>query len=195
MSIFRTFFELGVHHILAIDGLDHMLFILALCSIYLLRDWRSVIILVTAFTIGHTLTLILVTLDYFQADSALIEFLIPVTIFITAGSNIIKGSTAFQRKSKLQVNYLYAAFFGLIHGMAFANELKALLGRDTKLVEKLLSFNLGLEIGQLVVVLFFLTLGGIVISVGGVNRRDWNLGINSAIAGISLILMLEAKFW
>lgn len=151
--------------------------------------------MVTAFTLGHTLTLILVTLDYFKADSALIEFMIPVTIFITAGSNIVKGSSAWQRKAKLQVNYLYAAIFGLIHGMAFANELKALLGKDRKIIEQLLSFNLGLEIGQIVLVLGFLTIGGIIISVGGVNRRDWNLGVNSAILGISIILMLESSFW
>jgi hypothetical protein len=195
MSTFQLFYEVGVHHILAMDGLDHVLFILALCSIYLLRDWRKVLILITAFTLGHTFTLALVTLNFFKAQSDIIEFLIPVTIFVTAASNIWKGSSAFQRTSKFQLNYLYAAFFGLIHGMAFANELRALLGKDDQVVTKLLAFNLGIEIGQIVVVGIFLLAGYIFIGLFGINRRDWNLVINSAIAGISLLLIIEAKFW
>ena len=195
MSTFQLFYEVGFHHILAMDGLDHILFILALCSIYLLRDWRKVLILITAFTFGHTLTLALVTLNIFKAESNIIEFLIPVTIFVTAASNIWKGTSAFQRSSKFELNYLYAAFFGLIHGMAFANELKALLGKEKQVVLKLLSFNIGIEIGQIAVVGIFLLAGYIFIGLFGINRRDWNLVINSAIAGISLLLILEAKFW
>jgi hypothetical protein len=195
MSTFQLFYEVGVHHILAFEGLDHILFILALCSIYLLRDWRKVLILITAFTLGHTLTLALVTLNFFKAQSNIIEFLIPVTIFVTAASNIWKGSSAFQRGPKFQLNYLYAGFFGLIHGMAFANELRALLGKDDQVVTKLLAFNLGIEIGQIVVVGVFLLAGYIFIGLFGINRRDWNLVINSAIAGISLLLIIEAKFW
>jgi hypothetical protein len=195
MSTFQLFFNVGIEHILNIEGVDHILFIIALCSIYLLRDWRRVIILVTAFTLGHSLTLALVTLQFFQTNSELIEFLIPITIFITASTNIYKGSKAFQRSSKWQINYLFAAFFGLIHGMAFANELRALIGREEQLVNKLLAFNLGIEVGQLAVVGIFLIAGYLFISLLSFNRRDWNLVINSAIAGISLLMMIEAKFW
>jgi len=193
LSEFQLYFELGLDHILDIKGYDHILFVISLCALYIISDWKKVLILVTAFTIGHSITLALATLEIISMDSELIEFLIPVTIFITAASNLFSKPGA--DIAKVQTNYFFAAFFGLIHGMGFSNYLRSLLGKDTTIFTQLFAFNIGIEIGQIIIVGVFLVISAIFISILGVSRRDWNLIISSAIAGIALTLMLENKFW
>ena len=190
MSAFSLYFKLGLTHILDIQGYDHIMFVVALCAIYLMRDWRKILILVTAFTIGHSITLALATLRLVQIDANLIEFLIPVTIFITAVSNIIRKSGAYLPRVA-PLNYAFALFFGLIHGLGFSNYLRSLLGRNESLVTPLLSFNLGLEVGQIVIVAIFLISSSLAVGLLGVSRRDWKLVISSAVAGIALMLMVE----
>lgn len=194
MSEFQLYFGLGKDHILDVNGYDHILFVIALCILYSLREWRQVLILVTAFTLGHSITLALATLEIIKVNVALIEFLIPVTILITAVSNIIRKGDGPTGRS-LQLNYAYAAFFGLIHGMGFSTYLKSILGRDHTIFTQLLAFNLGLELGQIIIVLFFLVLGFILVDLFGVNRRDWKLVISSAVAGIAIILIKDKIFW
>ncbi|MFP4090593.1 MAG: HupE/UreJ family protein [Cyclobacteriaceae bacterium] len=194
MSTFSLYFNLGLTHILDINGYDHILFVVALCAIYLLRDWKKVLIIVTAFTIGHSITLAMATLDVINVNAELIEFLIPVTIFITALSNIFRKQKKMDTGS-VQLNYAFALFFGLIHGMGFSNFLRSLLGRDESIVMQLLAFNLGLELGQLVIVTFFLVASFVVVNIMSVARRDWKIVISSAIAGIALTLMIETSFW
>ena len=172
------------------QGYDHILFVIALCALYLLRDWRKLLILVTAFTVGHSITLALATLRLVNINPALIEFLIPVTIFITAVSNILRSRNA-SLPQVAPLNYAFALCFGLIHGLGFSNYLRSLLGRDESLVMPLLSFNLGLELGQVVIVLLFLMASSLVVGLLGASRRDWKLVISSAIAGVSLMLMAE----
>src|SRR6185369_17985312 len=117
MSEFGLYFGLGREHILDyINGYDHILFVLALCAVYLIRDWKKILVLVTAFTIGHSITLALATLNLISVKTELIEFLIPLTIFITAVSNLFKNE-ASEYKRNIQINYFFALFFGLIHGM------------------------------------------------------------------------------
>src|SRR5690606_32390491 len=115
------------------------------------------------------------TLDVISVNAELIEFLIPVTILVTAVSNIVKKKDGSGRS--IQLNYAYAAFFGLIHGMGFSNYLKSILGRDERIVTQLLAFNLGLELGQIIIVAFFLVLSFLLTDVFSVNRRDWKLVI------------------
>ena len=194
MSTFSLYFNLGLTHILDIRGYDHILFVVALCALYMLRDWRKVLILVTAFTIGHSLTLVLATLNILRVNAALIEFLIPVTIFVTAISNILRGQKNFSQ-TKAHLNYAYALFFGLIHGMGFSNYLRSLLGREESITVPLLAFNLGLELGQVVIVAIVLVAASVFVSILNVSRRDWKIVLSSAIAGIALTLMTEAKFW
>jgi hypothetical protein len=194
MSQFGIYFQLGKEHILDYaNGYDHILFVLALCAIYLMRDWKKIIILVTAFTIGHSITLALSVFDVVKINAELIEFLIPVTIFITAMSNIIKRGPTYS-ETMVQLNYAYALFFGLIHGLGFSGYLKALLGKE-KIVSQLFAFNLGLELGQIIVVVLFLVISFIMVDIFGINRRDWKLVLSSGIAGISLILIKDAIFW
>jgi hypothetical protein len=194
MSEFQLYFGLGKDHILDVNGYDHILFVIALCILYSIREWRQVLILVTAFTLGHSITLALATLEIIKVNVALIEFLIPVTILITALSNIIRKGDGPTGRS-LQLNYAYAAFFGLIHGMGFSTYLKSILGRDHTIFTQLLAFNLGLELGQIIIVLFFLVVGFILVDLFGVNRRDWKLVISSAVAGIAIILVKDKIFW
>ena len=190
MTTFSLYFQLGLTHILDIRGYDHILFVVALCAMYLLRDWRKILLLVTAFTVGHSITLALATLRLVRLDPDLVEFLIPVTIFITAVSNIVrKRGAALPRVAPL--NYGLALVFGLIHGLGFSNYLRSLLGKEQSIVGPLVSFNLGLELGQLVIVLVFLLSGSVVVGLLGAARRDWKLVISSAIAGISLMLVVE----
>lgn len=195
MSEFELYFGLGKDHILDYaNGYDHILFVIALCALYQLREWKQVLILVTAFTVGHSITLALSTLNIVNVPAEIIEFLIPVTILITAVSNLFKNEELMSTRA-MQLNYFYAAFFGLIHGLGFSNYLKSILGRDKSIISQLFAFNIGLEIGQIIIVGIFLALGFILVDLFGVNRRDWKLIISSAVGGIALILIKDKIFW
>lgn len=194
MSTFSLYFNLGLTHILDINGYDHILFVIALCAVYVLGDWKKVLIIVTAFTIGHSITLALSTLDILTINPALIEFLIPVTIFITAVSNIFRRQRVLDKRG-VQLNYAFALFFGLIHGMGFSNYLRSLLGRDESIVMQLLAFNIGLEIGQIIIVALFLVFSFVLVNIVQVAKRDWRIVISSAIAGIALTLIMDAQLW
>lgn len=195
MTEFQLYFSLGKDHILDYaNGYDHILFVVALCALYIMRDWKKLLILVTAFTVGHSVTLALSTLEIVTVDPAVIEFLIPLTILITAVSNLFRNED-HQTVLSLQLNYAYALFFGLIHGLGFSNYLKSILGRGESIVTQLLAFNLGLELGQIIIVVIFLVASFILIDLAGRSRRDWKMVISSAIAGIALILMKDKIFW
>ena len=195
MNEFRLYFGLGKDHILDYqNGYDHILFVMALCALYTFQDWRRVLILVTAFTIGHSITLALATLDVIRFRSDLVEFLIPLTIFFTASANIFRREEVISDR-KIQTNYAFALFFGFIHGMGFSNYLQAILGQSESITLPLFAFNVGLEFGQIVIVVLFLSTCFIFVYLFGVSRRDWKMVISSAIAGISLILMKDAAFW
>ena len=194
MSEFWLYFSLGLEHILDPRGYDHIMFVIALCALYVIQDWKKLLLLVTAFTIGHSITLALATLRLIHVDSDLIEFLIPVTIFLTAFSNIVIG-TDKPGKGKMQTNYILALFFGLIHGMGFSNYLRALLGKDESIITQLFAFNIGLEAGQIIIVAIFLIVTFIFIDIVRIKRRDWRLVISSVVMGISFTMMMDAKYW
>ena len=192
MQEFKTWFEIGFDHIINYQALDHILFIVALTVIYNIKMIKKIVILITAFTIGHTLTLILSTLNLIQYDQKIIEFAIPLTIAITAINNIRKRNQALL--GGVNLNYYLALFFGLIHGLGFSNYLKALLIGDNILLE-LFSFNIGVEIGQIVIVLLFLCVGFMFSKIFFSKRNEWILFVSSLILGISLLLIANAKFW
>lgn len=195
MSEFSLYFGLGKDHILDYaNGYDHILFVVALCAIYLVRDWKKILILVTAFTIGHSITLALATLDIISVHSKFIEFLIPLTIFITSFSNLFRKEESIDH-GRVQINYVFALFFGLIHGLGFSNFLRSLLGKESNIISPLLAFNLGLELGQIIVVILFLAMAFITVDLLKVSRRDLKLVLSSAIAGIALILLKDRVFW
>ena len=188
MQDFKLYFELGWQHILDWQGYDHILFLLALCGVYLISDWKKVLILVTAFTLGHSITLMLSVLKIVSIDTTWIEFLIPVTILITAISNILSKR---KKSSKITIKYLLAILFGLIHGLGFSNYLKSLLGKSTNISLELLAFNIGLEFGQIIIVISTLLLSFVLISFVKIRRWDWNFFLSSAIFGISFVMAIE----
>jgi|SRR5688572_11197377 len=194
MSDFELYFGIGKDHILDYkNGYDHILFVVALCTIYLIRDWKKLLVLVTAFTIGHSVTLALATLEIISFNQNLVEFLITLTIFITAVSNIFRKTEISDRTT--YINYGYALFFGLIHGLGFSNTLRTMLGKDRSIVTQLFAFNLGLEVGQIIIVGVFVFIGFILVDLFTVNRRDWKLVISSIIAGMALLLMKDRIYW
>ncbi len=191
MTSFEAYLRLGFAHITDLQGYDHILFIIALCAVYQLGNWRRVLILVTAFTVGHSITLALATLRLFAYRTEVIEWLIPVTIFITAVGNLLAGpaKSAPAKGSFRYGRYGLALLFGLVHGLGFSNFLRSMLGREANIVQPLLAFNLGLEMGQLLIVGIILVLAFLSTRFGRVAPRDWNLVISGAVAGIALTLI------
>ena len=170
MQDFLFYLQLGWEHIISKDALDHQLFILALIAIFSFRDWKKVLILVTAFTIGHSLTLVLSALDVFRFPSDWVEFLIPCTIVFTALDNIIFSKN---EKKLIQLNYYLALLFGLIHGMGFANSVRMMLANEQDITLPLFGFNVGLELGQIVVVAIALFIHYIFSEVLKLSNKIW----------------------
>lgn len=193
---FGLYFNLGLEHITDPNGYDHILFIIAMCAIYRISHVGKVAMMVTAFTVGHSISLALATLNIVPVWGALIEFLIPVTILITCIQNI-----AFPPKSDVVAanniartdywRYFWILSFGLIHGLGFSNFLRETLVSDESIFTPLLAFNIGLEVGQLLIVLAILFVGFIFLNILQRQQRDWIFFISGAVAGISFIMALE----
>lgn len=169
MNDFALYFETGWHHIISWDALDHLLFIAALTATYLAADWKQLLVLVTAFTIGHSLTLALSVYDIIRFNSAWVEIAIPLTIMITALKNIFLP----KQQESIRLNYGIALVFGLVHGMGFAGTIRFMLAGGQQILTPLLSFNLGLEAGQLLVVAILLLLGYLLVTRLSLPRKWW----------------------
>jgi hypothetical protein len=194
MSEFQAYLQLGFEHITDPQGYDHILFVIALCTIYTLRDWKKVLILVTAFTVGHSVTLALATLNMVSFRSDVIELLIPITILITALVNMtyrIPKTTLVTETKSSPLRYVLALGFGLIHGLGFSNYLRSLLGGEATIFQPLLAFNVGLELGQLLIVLVVLLLAFFLIDLGRVPKRSWNFIVSGIVAGMALSLIIN----
>ena len=187
MNDFAFYFNLGWKHIISTDALDHQLFIGVLAAIYLLPNWKQVLILVTAFTIGHSLTLVLSTYNIIQFSNKWVEFLIPLTIVITSMVNFFRKN--FQSAS-FKLQYLLAAVFGLVHGLGFANTIRFMLAENQKIIIPLLSFNLGLEAGQVLVVAIILAMSYLLVNMLSINRKLWVWSISSLALFWSLYLCI-----
>jgi len=198
MDDFLIYLRLGFDHITDPSGYDHILFVIALCAVYTIRQWRQVLILVTAFTIGHSVTLALATLQLIHYKTAFIELLIPITILITAVVNFSfrePASRTFSASSAYRSGrYVLALLFGLIHGMGFSNYLRSLLGREADIVKPLLAFNIGLELGQLVIVSFVLGLAFVMIDLLQRSRLRWTLVVSGIVAGMALSLIINNEY-
>ena len=164
------YFEIGWQHIIAWDALDHLLFVLALSALYLIGNWKQVLILITAFTIGHSLTLVLSVYNMVRVDGKWVEFLIPCTIIVTAVLNLFEKK--YEPRS-LRLNYFLALFFGLIHGLGFANAIRFMLAKDQGIGWSLFGFNMGLEAGQVAVVTAILILSFLLVNKAGLKRKWW----------------------
>jgi hypothetical protein len=189
MDLFSAYFSMGFEHISDIKGYDHMLFIIILCSIYSVSDWKKVAILITAFTLGHSTTLALSALKIIITNAELIEVLIPVTILFTSIANLFHNPAESQKN--VSYNYFLALVFGFIHGMGFSNFFNALMGDSMNIIYPLFAFNVGLEVGQLLIVAVFFAVYSLLNKVFKIEQKSWILFISGMGAGISMIMILE----
>lgn len=188
MQDFLFYLNLGWEHIISLDALDHQLFVLALIAVYSFNDVKKILILVTAFTIGHSVTLALSIFDIVRINSAWVEFLIPLTIVLTSLGNILMKN---KKQSQSKINYYLALIFGLIHGMGFANTARVMIAKSQSIAVPLLGFNIGLELGQIAIVFGILILLFILLKIFKVNQKDWILFVSSGVFALSLKMTLE----
>ena len=192
MNDFVFYFKVGWEHIISKTALDHIFFIAALAAIYMLRDWKQVLILITAFTIGHAITLVLSAKDIISVNSTVVEFLIPCTIVFTAISNLFLKT--FTPRA-IRINYFLALFFGLIHGLAFAQTLKWLLAEDQSFVAAWLSFSVGLELGQILVVLLILLFAELLVGLLRLKRHHWVSLVSVVVFALAMQMAIDRWPW
>lgn len=173
MTTFSGYLQLGIDHILDTQGFDHILFIIVLSAIYPIKAWKKIVILVTAFTIGHSLTLALSALGILQIDANLVETLIPVTIMATGIINVYKIYTDRLEEGNIYLNYILASGFGLIHGLGFSNYFKAILGQEVSILKPLFAFNVGVELGQIFIVIGAVGLSTLFIEMVKIPVKYW----------------------
>jgi hypothetical protein len=187
--MFSDYLRLGLDHILDPNGYDHILFVTVLCALYDPVQWKKILILVTAFTAGHSLTLALSTMDMISFDPSLIEKLIPVTIIFTGIFNIYTMLGDHVTGNNVRFNYFIALGFGLIHGMGFSNYFKAILGNEESIVKPLFAFNIGVEVGQIVIVVVVMLLGFMLLDVLKLKKTYWTIPISAAAIIIAACLL------
>lgn len=191
MEDFKMYYTEGWNHIMSSDALDHQLFILSLAALFLWKDWRRVLVLVTAFTIGHSLTLALSVYDVIRFSIAWVEFLIPITILLTSIYDLRYLNMSKIEGRNIQFNYIIALSFGLIHGMGFANSIRQMLASDQTIGIPLLSFNIGLEVGQIVLILLILLIAQLLVVNVKLPRKYWILLLSVIPLILSLRMAME----
>ena len=192
---FFQFLELGLWHIADLNGYDHILFIIVACVMFHIREWKKILVLITAFTLGHSLTLALAVLKWIQIDTNFVELLIPITILLTAIWNILPfGKKQDENKGWFSFNYLIVLFFGLIHGLGFSNYLGMLLARNESPVIPLLGFNIGVELCQLLIVFIFMLISFVFLELLKVKMKHWTFSVSVFAILVSLYLISQTDF-
>jgi hypothetical protein len=185
--------QYGINHVLDLNAYDHVLFLIVLTVPYMFKDWKRVLLLVSMFTLGHTLSLILAVYGIISVQAQMVEFLIPITILIIALFNVFTSGKGAQ-KEKIGILFLSTLFFGLIHGLGFAREFKMLLGdSDNKLI-LLFEFALGIELSQIIIVFVVLFIGFLTQTIFRFNKRDWIMIISAIVVGLVIPMILNSEF-
>ena len=194
MNDFMFFLQEGMNHVLDINAYDHVLFLIALAVIFSFQEWKKAISLISLFTLGHTITLLLAAYKIVSFSSEIIEFLIPVTILITCIFNIFS-----KKKKKMflrgNLNLIFAFFFGLIHGLGFSGYFKMLIGGTENKFIPLLEFALGIEIAQILIIFAIFSMEAILAKYIKLSKREWILITSSMVAGVVFPILLENKIW
>jgi len=192
MQDFLFYFKQGLFHVLDFSAYDHILFLIVLAVVFSFKEWRRTLLLITFFTIGHSITLALAAYKVVSFNVDIIEFLIPITIFITGVINVIFVGKINQKNV---INLIFALFFGLIHGLGFSNYFRGMIGKSEEKMMPLLEFALGIEAAQIIIVLGILIIGSILQSLFRVTKRDWILVTSSIVIGFSIQMILERYPW
>ena len=193
MNDFTLYFNMGLDHVLDFSAYDHILFLVVLAVVFNFNQWKKVLWLVTLFTVGHSITLALSAYGILKINIDIIEFLIPLTIFITGTFNILTAKKASSGKEN--INLIFAVFFGFIHGLGFSNYFKMMIGKEEDKLFPLLEFALGIEAAQIIIVLGILIIGTILQNFIRVTRRDWVLVCSSIVIGFAIQMMADRVFW
>ena len=194
ISTFTVYLRLGFEHLLDLQGYDHILFLAVLCAAYSLARWRELLVLVTAFTIGHSVALAVATLRLVRVDTGLVEFLIPVTIVATAVTNLVglrREDPAEHRVAARPLRYGLALGFGVVHGLGFSNFLRLVLGEERSLLVPLLSFNIGLELAQIVVAAGVLVVALVAVRLLSLPQRLWTLLLSVLAGGVAAVMVVQ----
>ncbi len=191
MNDFIFYFNQGVNHITDVSAIDHLVFIITMCAVFRLDQWRKLAVLITAFTVGHSLTLILAGLDIIAIKPVIVETLIPITILMTSITNV---GSANKQNQKVRFNYILVLIFGLIHGMGFSNFFRSMMMgiTDESIILPLFSFNVGIEAGQIIIASLFLSCYVMLSKLFGIRHENWNLYVSGAGGGIAATMILES---
>lgn len=195
MSEFWIYFQIGLKHVLDIHAYDHVLFLIALAIPFSFKDWKRVVLLVTLFTIGHSMALMLSVFEIVTIKVNVVELLIPITILTTALFNLFTAGKS-SKKERINLVFFITLFFGIIHGLGFSNYFKSILGGTaSSKVLPLSEFALGIEAAQVVVVFVVLVLSYIVQTVFRFSKRDWTLVMSAFVIGIVIPMIVENEIW
>lgn len=192
MEDLKFYTEFGLTHVLDVNAYDHVLFFVVLTISYGFKDWKKALWLITFFTIGHTLTLTLSSYHFLYVKMDIVEFLIPLTILLTGLYNI---TTSKKANRKITIGSFFAFVFGLIHGLGFSGAIRILIDDTEQKLLPILEFALGIEIAQIIVVLFVFLLSFIALNVLNIKKRDLILVVSSIVIGIVIPMLVERKFW
>jgi len=193
MDNFILYLNMGLKHVLDFSAYDHILFLIVLAVVFSFNQWKKAFWLITYFTIGHTITLGLSAYGIIDINIGLVEFLIPVTIFITALANVLRAKQASSGKEK--INFVFASFFGLVHGLGFSNYFRMMIGKEEDKFLPLLEFALGIELAQVIIVFGILIIGSLLQGIFHVSKRDWILVCSSITIGFVIPMMTERYPW
>lgn len=195
MSDFWIYFQIGLKHVLDIHAYDHVMFLMALTIPYSFKDWKRILLLVTVFTVGHTLALLLSVYGVIAIKVNIVEFLIPITILITAFFNFFTAGKSSKTES-INLVFFITLFFGIIHGLGFSNYFRTILGGSpTSKLLPLGEFALGIEAAQIIVVFVVLILSYIVQTIFRFSKRDWTLAMSAFIIGVVIPMVIESEIW
>ena len=195
MSEFWIYLEIGLRHVLDIKGYDHVLFLIALTVPYAFKDWKRILLLVSIFTIGHTLALMLSVFNIVMIKASLVEFLIPVTILITALFHLFTAGKS-AKADNINVTGFVTLFFGVIHGLGFSNYFKSILdGSPSDKLLPLLEFALGIELAQIIVVLVVLLFSFVFQNFLRFSKRDFTLVFSAFVVGVVVPMIIESNIW
>ncbi len=193
MNEFILYFKMGLNHVLDFAAYDHILFLIVLTVVFGFNQWKKVVWLITTFTIGHTITLALAAYGILKIRMDIVEFLIPLTIFITAFFNVLRAKKSSSGKEN--TNIIFALFFGLIHGLGFSNYFKMMIARGDDKLLPLLEFAVGIEGAQIIIVFVILLIGTLLQSFFRVAKRDWILVTSSIVIGFVIPMLINRVFW